>query len=91
MKACRAVFRRAPADLFEVRQGGRWNKLSESTVFSSRNPGYALTAENAKAGAYGLKVGLVWWSIGILLATGYFTFVYRSFAGKVDVGQDSHP
>jgi cytochrome d ubiquinol oxidase subunit II len=59
-------------------------------VLPARNPEYALTVENAKAGAYGLKIGLVWWSIGMLLATGYFTFVYRSFAGKVDVSRDSH-
>lgn len=59
-------------------------------VLPARNPAYALTVENAKAGAYGLKVGLVWWFIGIVLATGYFTFVYRSFAGKVNVDQDTH-
>jgi cytochrome d ubiquinol oxidase subunit II len=60
-------------------------------VLPARNPMYALTAENAKAGAYGLKVGLVWWFIGIALATGYFVFVYRSFAGKVDLDGDTHP
>ena len=59
-------------------------------VLPARNPAYALTVANAKAGDYGLKIGLAWWVIGILLATGYFTFVYRSFAGKVDVGEDSH-
>jgi cytochrome bd ubiquinol oxidase subunit II len=60
-------------------------------VLPARNPAYALTVRNAEAGEYGLKIGLVWWMIGILLATGYFTFLYRSFAGKVDVGPDSHP
>jgi cytochrome bd ubiquinol oxidase subunit II len=59
-------------------------------VLPARNPAYALTVANAKAADYGLKIGLAWWVIGILLATGYFTFVYRSFAGKVDIGQDSH-
>ncbi|MGO9590203.1 MAG: cytochrome d ubiquinol oxidase subunit II [Candidatus Acidiferrales bacterium] len=56
-------------------------------VLPARNPAYALTVANAKAGDYGLKIGFTWWVIGILLATGYFTFVYRSFAGKVDVDQ----
>jgi len=56
-------------------------------VLPARNPAYALTVANAKAGDYGLKIGLAWWVVGILLATGYFTFVYRSFAGKVDVDQ----
>lgn len=59
-------------------------------VLPARNPAYALTVENAKAGAYGLKVGLVWWFIGIVLATGYFTFVYRSFAGKVGADGEGH-
>jgi cytochrome bd-type quinol oxidase subunit 2 len=49
-----------------------------------------LTVANAKAGDYGLKIGLAWWVIGILLVTVYFAVVYRSFAGKVDIGQDSH-
>ena len=30
-----------------------------------------------------LAVGLVWWGFGILLAIGYFVFVYRMFRGKV--------
>ena len=59
-------------------------------VLPARNPVFALTAGGAKAGAYGLKVGLVWWFIGMLLAIGYIVFVYRSFAGKVDVSHDSH-
>jgi len=59
-------------------------------VLPARNPVYSLTVTNAKAGVYGLKVGLVWWVLGMILAAGYFTFVYRSFAGKVVVGKDSH-
>jgi len=59
-------------------------------VLPGRNPVYSLTVEGAKAGAYGLKVGLVWWAIGMILAAGYFTYVYRSFAGKVEVGSDSN-
>lgn len=59
-------------------------------VLPARNPLYALTAENAKAGAYGLKIGLIWWFIGIVLAVGYSAFVYRSFAGKVGLDGDTH-
>jgi len=58
-------------------------------VLPARNPAYSLTVSSAKAGTYGLKIGLTWWAIGMLLAAGYFTFVYRSFAGKVSVGRDS--
>jgi len=58
-------------------------------VLPARDPLYSLTVEGAKAGAYGLKVGIIWWAIGMILAAGYFTYVYRSFAGKVEVGGDS--
>ena len=57
-------------------------------VLPARNPVYSLTVASAKAGDYGLKIGAMWWTIAILLAAGYFTYVYRSFTGKVAVGKD---
>jgi len=59
-------------------------------VLPARNPAFSLTVGGAQAGAYGLKVGLIWWTMGMILAAGYFTYVYRSFAGKVSVDKDSH-
>ena len=59
-------------------------------VLPARNPAHSLTIANAKAGEYGLKIGLVWWGLGMLLAAGYFTYVYRSFSGKVAIDKDSH-
>jgi cytochrome d ubiquinol oxidase subunit II len=59
-------------------------------VLPARNPVYSLTVATAKGGNYGLKVGLIWWVLGMILAAGYFTFVYRSFKGKVVVDKDSH-
>ncbi len=59
-------------------------------VLPARDPVYSLSVGNAQAGAYGLKIGLVWWIIGMILAAGYFIFLYRSFAGKVAVDRDSH-
>jgi cytochrome bd ubiquinol oxidase subunit II len=56
---------------------------------ASTNPAYALTVENAKAQDYGLKIGLVWWVIGMALATGYTVFTYRRFAGKVTAASES--
>ncbi len=50
---------------------------------ASTGPAYSLTIYNAKAADYGLRVGLVWWFIGMALATTYFIYVYRNFAGKV--------
>jgi cytochrome d ubiquinol oxidase subunit II len=43
----------------------------------------SITIFNAAAGRHALSAGLVWWSGGILLAIGYFVFVYRMARGKV--------
>src|SRR5205807_2516696 len=59
-------------------------------VLPARNPIYSLTLSNAKAGNYGLKIGLVWWVLGMILAAGYFTYLYRSFSGKVTADKVSH-
>jgi cytochrome d ubiquinol oxidase subunit II len=59
-------------------------------VLPARKPIYSLTVNGAKASDYGLKVGLIWWVVGIMLAAGYFIFVYRSFAGKISVEKDGH-
>ncbi len=60
------------------------------TVLPAMNPAYSLTIENASAGNYGLTVGLIWWSIGILIAIGYFVFLFRTFKGKISVDADVH-
>jgi cytochrome d ubiquinol oxidase subunit II len=58
-------------------------------VLPARNTAYSLTVRTAKAGDYGLKIGLVWWTVGMILAAGYSTCVYRSFAGKAVADKDS--
>jgi len=65
--------------------GGGAFALYPALLPASTDPSYSLTVHNAKTGAYGLRVGLVWWLIGITLAVGYFIFIYRSFAGKVSL------
>jgi cytochrome d ubiquinol oxidase subunit II len=50
---------------------------------ASTDPARSLTIYNAAAGDHGLKVGFIWWSFGMILALGYFFFVYRMFRGKV--------
>jgi len=59
-------------------------------VLPARNASYSLTVASAKAGAYGLKTGLICWVIGMVLATIYFVQVYRSFAGKVSTETNGH-
>ena len=56
---------------------------------ATTNPSYSLTIHNAKTGAYSLRVGLVWWVIGVALAIAYFTFLYRSFKGKVVLDEET--
>jgi cytochrome bd ubiquinol oxidase subunit II len=46
-------------------------------------PANSLTIQNASASTYGMTVGLVWWSIGMVLAAVYFIVIYRLFRGKV--------
>ena len=50
---------------------------------SIHDPALGLTVANAAAPESGLRIGLVWWSIGMTLATCYVIFVYRHFAGRV--------
>jgi len=57
---------------------------------SNTDPRLGLTVYNAAAAPYGLKVGLAWFIPGMLLATGYFVYMYRSFAGKVALDEEGY-
>jgi cytochrome d ubiquinol oxidase subunit II len=50
---------------------------------ATTDPSYSLTIFNSKTGDYSMRVGLVWWLVGITLAIAYFVFLYRFFRGKV--------
>jgi cytochrome d ubiquinol oxidase subunit II len=50
---------------------------------ASTDPSYSLTIYNSAAGHHGLVVGVTWWSLGAVIAVGYFVFLYRMFRGKV--------
>ncbi|HUO15142.1 MAG TPA: cytochrome d ubiquinol oxidase subunit II [Verrucomicrobiae bacterium] len=54
---------------------------------SSYGSQFNITIFNAATGSYALRVGFIWWGLGMVLATGYFIFVYRMFRGKLQ--QDS--
>ena len=45
-------------------------------VLPARNPALGLTAYDAAAPRSGLVVGLAWWIPGVLIACGYFFYVY---------------
>jgi cytochrome d ubiquinol oxidase subunit II len=52
---------------------------------ASTDPAYSLTIHNSAAGHHGLVVGLVWWTLGMILSLGYFVYIYRTFRGKVQL------
>src|SRR5271165_4416852 len=56
-------------------------------LLPARDRLYSLTIYNSAAGAHGLRVGFAWWTLGAVLATGYFLFIYRMFRGKVQLGE----
>jgi cytochrome d ubiquinol oxidase subunit II len=57
--------------------------LYPTVLPSSTDPSRDLTIREAVSGLYALRVGLMWWSFGILLAVLYFVTIYRMFRGKV--------
>ena len=60
-------------------------------LLPSTNPATeSITISSSVTGAYGLRVGLVWWIFGTLLAVGYFCTVYWLFRGKVSGHADSY-
>ena len=50
---------------------------------STLDPSYSLTAANSVSASYGMGVALAWWTVGIALVAGYFTYLFRSMRGKV--------
>jgi cytochrome bd ubiquinol oxidase subunit II len=50
---------------------------------ASTDPARSLTIYNSATGHHGLTVGFTWWVLGMILALGYFFYVYRMFRGKV--------
>jgi cytochrome d ubiquinol oxidase subunit II len=56
---------------------------------SNTDPALGLTVTNAATAPYGLSVGLMWWIPGMILVAGYSAFIYRHFAGKVTLEEES--
>jgi cytochrome d ubiquinol oxidase subunit II len=74
------------ASILAATMAGNYPNLLRSTL----DPANDVTAQNAAAGEYGLRVGLTWWVVGMVLAVSYFIYLFRSFRGKVEPGTDDH-
>ncbi|KAA0252980.1 MAG: cytochrome d ubiquinol oxidase subunit II [Acidobacteria bacterium] len=61
--------------------------LFPNVLPSNLDPARSLTVFDAASAAPGLRTALAWWVPGMLLVTGYFVFLYRSFAGRLETGQ----
>jgi cytochrome d ubiquinol oxidase subunit II len=59
-------------------------------VLPAVDPANSLTVQNAASSQYSQTVGLVWWSIGMVLAAVYFTVIYRLFRGKVSLEEEGY-
>ena len=59
--------------------------LFPNMLIATTDPAYSLTVYNAAASPYGLRVGVVWFTIGISLVITYTIYVHRSFWGKVEL------
>jgi cytochrome bd ubiquinol oxidase subunit II len=57
----------------------RFPRLLPASIDSA----FTLTIENAKAPERGLRIGVVWWLIGMALASTYRVYSYRQFSGKL--------
>ena len=55
-------------------------------LVSSTDPALNVTVYNAHSGDHALTFGLIMWGIGMVIAIGYFVFLYRMFRGKVTPG-----
>lgn len=53
-------------------------------LIATGDPAHSLTIFDSAASSYGLRVGLVWFSIGISLVIAYTIWAYASFRGKVE-------
>jgi cytochrome d ubiquinol oxidase subunit II len=64
--------------------------LFPNVLPASTDPKYSLTIYNTAASSYGLGVGIVWWTIGMILAFGYFGYIFYSFRGKVKLHSEGY-
>jgi len=74
--------------LFFMLAGACW-ALYPTLLPASTGAERDITLSRAISGPHALAVGLVWWSVGMILALGYIVFVYSKFRGKVDAA-DAH-
>jgi cytochrome d ubiquinol oxidase subunit II len=64
--------------------------LYPTVLPSSLDPAGDITVAKALSGPYATHVGLIWWSLGMVLAATYFCISYGMFRGKVSTDPDGY-
>jgi cytochrome d ubiquinol oxidase subunit II len=64
--------------------------LYPNMLISTLDPAYNLTVHNASTTDLGMRYGLTVWIPAILLAVGYFAYLFRSFRGKVSLDEGGY-
>jgi cytochrome d ubiquinol oxidase subunit II len=59
-------------------------------ILPATDPSRNLTIWNSATSDYAMSIALRWWIVGIILTAGYFVYVYRRFAGKVNLADGDH-
>jgi cytochrome d ubiquinol oxidase subunit II len=76
----------AIASMLALTAGMLYPLMLPSTI----DPRFSLDATGVANDARALAIGLAWWIPAILLALGYFIYLFRSFRGKVSPAADYH-
>jgi cytochrome bd ubiquinol oxidase subunit II len=58
-------------------------------LYSTLAPENSLTAYGVASNHTALLLAATWWPVGFVLATGYFVFISRRYAGKVSLKRDN--
>jgi hypothetical protein len=58
-------------------------------LYSTLSPENSLTAYAVASSHSALLLASIWWPMGFVLATLYFLFISRHYAGKVSVKRDT--
>jgi len=58
-------------------------------ILPATDPSRNLTVWNSVTSDYAMSIAIRWWIPGIILAVVYFVYIYRKFAGKVNLADGS--
>lgn len=72
--------------LLAATAAGLYPNLLTSTLDRAND----LNVVNGSAGSAGLHAGIVWWCLAIVLAIGYFIYLFYAFRGKVSLELDRY-